>query len=247
MNHKNALIPLATIITLVFLSINLGKVKYTFIESKRELPIYCVDRDDKKIAITFDVSWGEDNTEEILDILDKYNVKATFFVVGKWIDQYPEKVKEIDRRGHELGNHSNTHPNMTSISKSKIINEIEITDSKLIKLTGKMPKLFRCPNGSYNNTVIQTVKSTNHYCIQWNVDSIDWKNEGADLEYNRIINKTTPGSILLFHNYGKYTPQNLPKIIEKLTSEGYKFVKVSQLIYNSNYYIDNQGKQILYK
>lgn len=215
-----------------------------FIKVDRSLPIYCIDTKDKKIALSFDVSWGEDNTDKILETLDKYNVKATFFIVGGWIDQYPDKLKEIYKRGHEIGNHSNKHPNMTKISREKIIQDIDIADAKIRQVTGEGTKLFRCPEGSYNDTVVETVKQTGHYCVQWDVDSIDWKEQGADLEYNRVIKNTKPGSILLFHNNAKYTPDNLPRIIEKLQSDGYKFVKVGELIYKDNYHIDHSGKQM---
>jgi polysaccharide deacetylase family sporulation protein PdaB len=216
-----------------------------FIKIDRSLPIYCIDTKEKKIALSFDVSWGEDNTEKILETLDKYNVKATFFIVGGWIDQYPDKLKEIYKRGHEIGNHSNKHPDMTKLSREKIIQDIDIADAKIMQVTGEDTKLFRCPSGSYNDTVIKTVKETGHYCVQWDVDSVDWREEGADLEYSRVISNTKPGSILLFHNNAKYTPDNLSRIIEKLQNEGYKFVKVGDLIYKDNYKLDYSGKQIL--
>ncbi|AWI06947.1 polysaccharide deacetylase family sporulation protein PdaB [Clostridium drakei] len=215
-----------------------------FINVNRNLPIYYVDTKDKKIALTFDASWGADNTDKILQVLDKYNVKATFFLVGGWVDQYPEKVKNIHEKGHEIGNHSDRHPDMTKISKDKIIEEIDINDSKIRKLTGEGTKLFRCPEGSYNNLVIQTVKATNHYCIQWDVDSIDWREEGSNLEYERVIKKVKNGSIILFHNNAKYTPDNLPRVIENLKKQGYEFVKVGDLIYKDNYHIDYDGKQM---
>ncbi|MDP4144310.1 MAG: polysaccharide deacetylase family sporulation protein PdaB [Bacillota bacterium] len=218
--------------------------KGAFMNINKKMPIYSVDTKEKKVAISFDTSWGADNTLKILDVLDKYNVKATFFIIGRWAQDYPEETKEIAKRGNEIGNHSDKHPIMTKISKEQILNEISSCDAKLATLTGSKPMLFRCPEGEYNDLVVQTVEETNHTCIQWNVDSIDWKEQGADIEYNRIINKVKPGSILLFHNNAKYTPENLSKIIEKLKSEGYEFVKVSDLIYKDNFYLDNEGKQI---
>lgn len=211
----------------------------------RKLPVYRVKTDEKKVSITFDVSWGDnDYTEKILDILDKHNVKATFFVVGGWIDSHEAEVKKIKDRGHEIGNHSNMHPDFTKISNAKMVNEINATDSKLLKITGQDTKLFRCPEGTYNDDVIETVENTGHMCIQWDVDSIDWKEEGSDIEYNRVMNKVKPGSIILFHNTAKYTPQNLERILEKLKSQGYTFVTVSELIYKNNYYINYSGEQI---
>lgn len=244
---KRKYIYLGLLLITIISSLIYSKGYVGVISTKKNLPIYSVDRKDKKISLTVDLSWGMDNTQKILDALDKYNVKATFFIVGGWIDYNEENkllVKEIDKRGHEIGNHSNMHPDFTKISKERIVKEIAITDAKIRELTGKETILFRCPSGSYNDNAIEAVESTNHYCIQWDVDSIDWKSQGADIEYNRVIKNTKDGSILLFHNDAKYTPENLPRIIENLKSKGYEFVKVSDLIYKDNYYIDNDGKQI---
>ncbi|MCB2289596.1 polysaccharide deacetylase family protein [Clostridium sp. CS001] len=229
---------------LATVSIYSWNIKGVFLGQERKLPIYCVDTKEKKISISIDVSWGVDRTDEILKVLDKYNVKATFFIVGAWIDQNPDKLKAMYDKGHEIGNHSNRHPIMTTSSKEQIIREISIVDAKIRAITGQGTTLFRCPSGDYNNLVIEAVEATNHYCIQWDVDSIDWKEQGAEIEYNRIIKNTKPGSILLFHNNAKYTPENLSKILEFLTKQDYKFVKVSDLIYKSDYYIDHSGKQI---
>lgn len=214
--------------------------------SQKSLPIYRVDTEAKKVAITFDVNWGTDRTMEILDILDKYDAKATFFLIGKWIDyneQNIELVKEMDKRGHELGNHSNIHPDFTKISRERIVKELETTDSKIYELTNKRNKLFRFPKGEYDQTSVEIVKSLGYIPIQWDVDSIDWKEQGLEVEYNRIKNKMQPGSILIFHNNTKYTPQNLDMILKEFKSQGYEFVKVSDLIYSENYEIDSMGVQ----
>jgi polysaccharide deacetylase family sporulation protein PdaB len=220
------------------------KTSSVFFAEQRRLPIYSVDTKDKKIAISFDVSWGDDKTDEILKILEDHNAKATFFIVGAWIDQYPKKLKSMFDSGHEIGNHTNKHPIMTTISKEIMIREIAITDAKIMSITGQGTTVFRCPSGEYNNLVVETVESTNHKCIQWDVDSIDWKEQGAAIEYKRIVEKTKPGSILLFHNNAKYTPENLPKILDYLKAEGYEFVRISDLIYKDNYSIDMSGKQV---
>jgi peptidoglycan-N-acetylglucosamine deacetylase len=215
-----------------------------FENGMRKLPIYCVDTKEKKVALTFDASWGEDKTDKIIEVLERYNAKGTFFLVGAWVDAHPDKLKLIFDKGHEIGNHTNRHPNMNTITKEGLIKEIEVADNKIKNITGKGTVLFRSPSGDYNDTVLQAVESTKRYCIQWNVDSIDWKAEGADVEFNRVIKKTIPGSIILFHNEAPYTPENLPRIIEYLQKQNYKFVTVSQLIYKDNYYIDYSGKQI---
>lgn len=210
-------------------------------------PIYSVETSEKKLSITFDVNWGKDNTKEILDILDKYNVKATFFVIGKWIDYSEDNSKlleEIKNRGHEIGNHSNSHADFTKINKEKIKEEINLTDEKIKKITGENVDLFRFPSGAYNSAAVDAVNECEHFPIQWSADSVDWKEKGADVEYKRIVKGAEPGAIFLFHNNAKYTPENLDKLIPKLQEDGYEFVKVSELIYKENFYINSNGKQI---
>lgn len=242
---QKILIYIFIIVVILSISITVNyRTKGVFFNTNKKLPIYYVDREDKKIAISFDASWGANNTIKILDILDEYNVKATFFLVGRWVDEFPEETKEIHSRGHEVGNHTDTHPDMTNISKASMVKEIDITDSKIKNLIGKGTTLFRCPSGAYNNSVIEAVESTNHFCIQWDVDSIDWKEQGANLEYNRVMKKTKSGSIILFHNAAKFTPENLPQILKELKAQGYEFVTISDLIYKEDYYIDYSGKQI---
>lgn len=233
----------AALIFLIFVKFNTKDITSVF-SSNKKIPVYCVDTKNKKVAISFDINWGPDNTEKILDTLDKYKIKSSFFVLGGWVEKFPDKIKLIHERGHEIGNHSNTHADMTKISKDKIINEIAITDAKIMGITGERTKLFRFPSGAYNNDAVEAVESTKHIPIQWDVDSIDWKEHGADIEYDRVIKKVKPGSIILFHNNAKYTPENLDRIIKKLKEHGYEIVPISELIYKDNYYIDNTGKQI---
>jgi peptidoglycan/xylan/chitin deacetylase (PgdA/CDA1 family) len=160
------------------------------------------------------------------------------------VEKNPDKLKEIYKRGHEIGNHSNRHPNMINISQAKIIQDININEAKIRNTIGSGTKLFRCPGGSYNDKVIETVENSGYYCIQWNVDSIDWKEQGKDLEYSRVVKNVKPGSIVLFHTSARYTQENLPKIIKELREEGYEFVKVGDLIYKNNYKLNGNGRQI---
>ncbi|CCC58116.1 polysaccharide deacetylase family sporulation protein PdaB [Caloramator australicus] len=214
-----------------------------FLNTQRELPIYCVETDEKKIAITFDAAWGNEYTDEILDILEKNGVRATFFLVGSWVDKYPETVKKIFEKGHEIGNHSTTHPHFSQITPDKMKEEIFKTSDKIKRITGKGTNLFRPPFGDYNSLVVKTVKETGHFCIQWDVDSIDWKDPGEDVIYSRVVSRVTNGSIILFHNYAKQTPKVLDGILKELKRKGYEFVTVSELIYKENYYIDHTGRQ----
>jgi polysaccharide deacetylase family sporulation protein PdaB len=228
---------------IISIGINYGNTGvFTLIHKK--VPIYSVAREDKKISLTFDMSWGQDYTLKILEILDQHKIKATFFLVGGWIDDNKELVKEIVKRGHELGNHSNKHPDMTTISEEKIIQELMNCDAKIMAVTGQGTKLFRAPSGAYNDLLVATAEKAGYQVVQWDVDSIDWKENGPSVEYDRVIKNTKSGSILLFHNTAKYTPETLPKIIKELQMDGYEFVKVSELIYKDNYYINPLGRQI---
>ena len=241
------LIILVSIIILLIIYIkNSGQISEVF-ASKKELPIYSVDRKDKKIAITIDCAWGDDYTLNILDILDKYNVKATFFLVGFWIDEYPHQVKEIHNRGHEIGNHSSTHPNMSQLSKEEIRGELKTTGIKIQELTNKKPIVFRPPYGDYNDMLIQTARELGYYTIQWDIDSLDWKELGVEPVVDRVVKNVTDGSIILCHNNAKYIREYLPIIIQRLQEKGYEFTPVSQLIYKDNFEIDNSGRQILMK
>jgi polysaccharide deacetylase family sporulation protein PdaB len=214
---------------------------------KKSLPIYSVDTNEKKISITFDVNWTDDDKLlSILDIMKEYNVKGTFFIMGGWVNSNEENVEELKKikeGGNEIANHSYIHPNFANISTDRMVSEIKKTEDIIYNNTGYKTKLFRCPSGSYNDTVINTVKNMGYYCIQWDVDSVDWKNQGADQEYERVMKNVKPGSILLFHNNGKYTPENLKRIFKNLKAQGYEFVPVGDLIYKNNFTIDSDGKQ----
>lgn len=215
-----------------------------FAGTNRKLPIYCVDTAEKKIAISFDAAWGNDDTHTLIEILKEYDVPATFFVVGAWVDKYPESVKELSAAGHRVQNHSNTHPYMTQISAVQMTDEITSCNDKIKEITGIAPTLFRPPYGDYDNAVIETVEGLNMYPIQWSVDSLDWKdNATAQSIYNRVTSKVTNGSIVLFHNDADHTPEALPNILKTLKEQGYEFVFIDDLIMKENYTIDHSGKQ----
>ena len=209
----------------------------------RRLPIYSVETDEKKVAISFDAAYGDQYTPQILDILDQYNVKTTFFLVGFWIDKYGDVLEEIHRRGHEIGNHSTTHPQMSKLTVDEIKKELETTGEKIKAVTGKDPILFRPPFGDYNNRVIETAQELGYYCIQWDVDSLDWKEFGVEPVVDRVLKKVNKGSIILFHNNAKYVADFLPIILDRLIKEGYEIVPVSELILKDGYYIDHTGRQ----
>lgn len=212
----------------------------------RELPIYCVQTDDNKIALSFDAAWGNDDTATILDILKKHNVKATFFMTGGWVESYPDDVKRILADGHDLGNHSENHKNMSQLSNDEKQSEIMDVHTKVQELTGYEMFLFRPPYGDYDNDVIKVAKNCGYYPIQWDVDSLDWKDYGVDsiiktvTEHKHLGN----GSIILCHNGAKYTAEALDTLITTLQDKGYEFVPISELIYRNNYHLDHEGRQI---
>lgn len=212
-----------------------------------KIPIFSVDTDEKKIALTFDLNWTEqDNLYEVLDILDQYNVKCTFFIMGKWLvkpESNKEKLLEINRRGHEIGNHSYEHPNFLQINRKQIEKEIESTEKIIYDVTGKRCKYFRFPSGGFTAMGVQTVNSMSLKSIQWSKDSLDWKNKGAEIEYKNVMNEIKSGDIVLLHNNGKYTATNLKKIIPSLQSDGYKLVTIDELLYEDSFFVNENGKQ----
>lgn len=212
----------------------------------RELPIYCVDTPEKKIALSFDAAWGNEDTAKILEILKKHDVRVTFFMTGGWVESYPEDVKAILAAGHDLGNHSENHKNMSQLSDEEKKEELMKVHTKVQELTGYDMFLFRPPYGDYDNAVVNVAKDCGYYTIQWDVDSLDWKDYGVD----SILRTVTQhkhlgnGSIILCHNGAKYTAQALDTLIATLKNEGYTFVPISELIYRDKYHMNHEGRQI---
>jgi len=215
-----------------------------FAGADRLVPIYRVETQEKKVAISFDAAWGSDITPKLLEILKKYNIKTTFFLVEFWMDKYPDMTRRIAAEGHEIGNHSATHPNMGSLSKDEIVKEITETHNKIKELTGQNATLFRPPFGDYSNILIATCNELGYYAIQWDVDSLDWKDLSANAIYERVINQVKPGSIVLFHNNGKHTKDALESIIKELNHQGYEIVPVSELLIKGDYYIDKSSGEM---
>lgn len=209
---------------------------------KRDIPIYSVKTEEKKVAISFDAAWGNEQTSELLDILDRYDVKATFFLVGQWVDNFPDSVKEIASKGHDVENHSNTHAHMPELSLEDMRDEIMSCNEKIEALTGKSPTLFRPPYGDYNNDVVGAVKNCGMYCIQWDVDSLDWKDLSAADITERVTSKLQNGSIVLLHNGATNTPEALPAIIEGIKAQGYELVPISELVPEGKYTTDHEGR-----
>ena len=211
--------------------------------STRLVPVYRVERQEKQVAISFDAAWGADKTQQIIDVLKQYDAGATFFLVGFWVDKYPEMVKAIDQAGFEIGTHSNTHPDMAKISQENIAKELDISTEKIKAITGKEVTLFRPPYGSYNNQLISACNQRNLIPIQWDVDSLDWKGLFATEITKRVVTKVESGSIILMHNNADNVVDALKMVLERLTNDGYQITSVGQLVYHSNYTIDRNGVQ----
>lgn len=213
----------------------------------KELPIYCVKTDKKQVALSFDAAWGNEDTTQILETLKKYDVKVTFFMTGGWVENYPDDVKTICEAGHDLGNHSENHKNMSQLSNGEIKSELSSVTDKVKSLTGCTMELFRPPYGDYDNHVITNARECGYYTIQWDVDSLDWKNYGVDNIVDTVLNHKNlkNGSIILMHNGAKYTAEALPKVIEGLKEKGYDIVPISKLIYRENYHMEHDGSQVL--
>lgn len=221
-----------------------GTSVFTTASSNENIPIYCVDTDQQKIALTFDAAWGDEDTDQIISILAANNAKGSFFMVGGFINRFPDSVKKFHDAGHEILNHSDTHAHLAGLSQEEILTEITDCEEKITNITGTSKKIFRAPYGEYTDDVIKTANANGYKVIQWDVDSLDWKDLSADEICSRVMDKVKNGSIILFHNGTANTPAALEKLLPTLSQKGYKFVPVSELIYNENYHIDHEGKQI---
>lgn len=237
---------LAMVVVAVLLAISFeggAAAQVWFGYSTRLVPVYSVDTQEKQVAISFDAAWGADKTQQIMEVLEEYEAGATFFLVGFWVDKYPEMVKAIDEAGFEIGTHSNTHPDMAKISQENIAKELDISTEKIKAITGKEVSLFRPPYGSYNNDLINACSQRNLIPIQWDVDSLDWKGLSATDITTRVIDKVQKGSIILMHNNADNVVDAVKMVLERLTNEGYKVTSVGDLVYHSDYTIDRNGVQ----
>ena len=215
-----------------------------FLKTKRKLPIYGVQTEQKLVALSFDAAYGSDKTEKIMEILKSYGANATFFLVGFWVDKYPEMTKSIFDNGFEIGTHSNEHAHMSKLSASDIQNDLSVSMSKIQAVTGKSPTIFRPPYGEYNDTLLIEAQKLGLTTIQWNVDSLDWKGISGMEITSRVVSRVKEGSIVLFHNNRDHILDALPSVLELLSARGYKFCSIGDLIYKDNYEIDNNGMQI---
>ncbi len=241
---KTYLVSMLTVAMLIIFS-NIGNIKSIQTSSvPKYLPIYNVKTDEKKIAFTMNCAWNADDIDSILETLKNNDVHITFFMVGEWVDKYPEAVKKIYEAGHEIGSHSNTHPHVNNLSAEKNLEEIKLSVNKIEQITGQKTNIYRAPYGEYNDTVIKTAQENGYYTIQWNLDTLDYKGLTGEEMWNRLKNKLENGSIILSHNGTKHTADSLDMLIKNIKEKGYEITTVSDLIYKENFTINNNGTQI---
>lgn len=231
--------------TLIFLLVTITVCNKTIAQTNKLLPIYAVNTEEPFISLTFDCAWEDTDLDEISGILDENNVRATFFVTGEFANHYSEKLKVLAQKGHEVGNHSNHHPHVASISTEKLKQDTIDCNEAIKKAIGGYPKLYRAPYGEFDNEVVLTINELNMPFIQWDCDSRDWQEGATVASINNYINiNIQNGSILLFHVDAKpkMTAKALKAIIPELKSKGYEFKLVSDMIYNPPYKLDAKGR-----
>ena len=209
------------------------------------IPIYSVETEEKKVALTFNCAWDVEDIDDIIKILEKNEIKSTFFLTGNWINAHNDKVKLLYENGHEIGNHGYTHKNLCNMSYEECKKEIKQVHDAIYSILGIEINLLRAPSGAYNDNVIKAAEEMDYYTIQWDVDSLDWKDYGVDDILQRVLNHKDlrNGSIILMHTGTKYTRDSLQQLIDGLKNKGYDMVKVSELIYKEKYEIDFAGRQ----
>lgn len=241
-------IALSTVLILFLLATtfkqnNIDETIQTSAGSSKLLPIYNVDTEENKIALTINCAWNAEDIDLILETLSKNEVKATFFMVGDWAAKFPDAVKKIQESGNEIANHSESHAHVNNLTYEKNVEEITKCSDRIKSLTGNHTTLYRGPYGEYNDTVIKAAEANNHIMIQWNIDSLDYKGLTGEQMWERIESKLDKGSIILMHNGTENTALSLDMIIKKIKEKEYDLVTVSELIYKDNYSIDNNGTQ----
>ena len=223
-NHKLYLAALATVLFAagLFFAGNMKPVSYS-------QPIYQGSSKLKEVAFTVNVFWGEEYIPQMLDILKQNNIKATFFLGGTWVKQYPELAARIAREGHEIGSHGYSHPHPDRLSKSGNLRDIRKAEELIIQATGVKPKLYAPPYGERGPAVLQAAEEASYITILWSVDTVDWQLPSPEVIVKRVTDKVINGSIILMHPTAP-TVKALPEMIKRLKKEGYHMVPVPKML-----------------
>jgi len=246
--HKRTIALIVLFVGLIVVSATSNsslQVANVYFNSKiKKLPIYSVQTTERKVAISFDAAWGADKTAEIMTVCEEYGVNATFFLVGFWVEDYPEVAKSIAERGFEIGLHSSTHPDMANLNIKQMELELSKNQQIIQSVCGVEAKLFRPPYGSYNDVLIDICRELDIKVIQWSVDSLDWKGLSAGEIAGRVCSRSKEGSIVLFHNNSDNIIAGLKLVLEYYKNNNYKVVPVGELIYYDHYTINQKGEQV---
>ena len=207
-------------------------IRYIEVIAHRYHPIYAVETEEKAVALTFDISWGNAMAPKVLQILKDQQVTATFFLSGPWVETHAELAGQILADGHEIASHGHRHVNFSPLSKDQIIDNVMSAHNSIKNTLNVEPSLIRTPNGDFDDETILTIKELGYLAVDWMIDSLDWKNPGVDSIINRVLKRLQPGAIILMHasDSCKMTDAALPTIIKETRAAGYRFVKVSELL-----------------
>ena len=208
----------------------------------KQLPVYSVETQEKVAALTFNCAWDETGLDALLAMLKEYDARCTFFVVGEFARRCPEAVRKIYNAGHEIGNHSMIHKDPVKMSYADLLADITACNELLTGLIGQQVSLYRAPSGSYNDDTVSAARALGMTAVQWDADSVDWKDKTPQEITERMLKKIGPGSIALFHVGRENTVQALPEILKALRAEGYTFRAVSDLLPEGETYLDNAGR-----
>lgn len=237
------LVAIALIIVALPVFNNVSAAGLFFDQSVRKVPIYSVETTSNKVGISFDAAWGADKTQAIVDLLKDRKVNATFFLVGFWAEEHQDLVKKIDEAGFEIGLHSNSHPDFKKLTEEQIKSELLSNIAILEKILGKKPTLFRFPFGSYNDKAIKICEDLGLTCVQWDVDSLDWKGISALDISKRVLQKAKSGSLCLFHNNSDNILDALPLVLDGLKNKGFEVTNIGDVLHKDNFVIDRNGIQ----
>lgn len=228
------LVAASTVVILFILSFFLINADMKAIETSTDTsnltPINSVETNKKQISLSINCEWNADDIDKILETLEKCNVKTTFFLTGKWVEKYPEAVKKIFEKGHEIANHSDKNECVTNLSREQNVEDILNCTNKIKNITGTEANLYRSPYGEYNDTVIKAAEDYGYKVIGWSIDTLDYEGLNTDQMWDRINKDLKNGAIILMHNGTENTADALETIIRNIQKKGYNIIKVSDLI-----------------
>jgi peptidoglycan-N-acetylglucosamine deacetylase len=240
---KAAVFVLLIVGAVIYTQFFMGDVSGVFSsKADEQMPVCSIKTDVKQVALTIDTAFGNDKTEQILSILDQYNVKATFFVVGVWAQENPDMLKKIIADGHEVQNHSMKHERYPDLQTSEVLSDAQAAQQLLNADTGKNANIIRLPFGAFDDKTIQVLQQNGFVPVKWSVDAEDWKTDDVKTIYNNVISNVKGGDIIMLQNNTAGAEGALKDIIAQLLDKGYEFKTVSKMIPQGALQVDAQGR-----